>query len=79
MSGARPVAAATTAGTTDNATVRGVTGVTLVSVDVDVRDSSGKSVSGLTAKDFIVLEDGKAQRIDTFSFEEIAGCAACRR
>ena len=51
------------------------TGVTLVSVDVDVRDSLGKPVSNLTAKDFIVTEDNKAQRIDTFSFEEVADAA----
>jgi len=47
------------------------TGVTLVSVDVVVRDSSGKVVEGLTAKDFTVREDGKPQRVDTFSFQEI--------
>jgi VWFA-related protein len=48
------------------------TGVTLVSVDVDVRDSSGKPVKDLKATDFIVTEDKKVQRIDTFSFEEVA-------
>src|SRR6187455_2922435 len=47
------------------------TGVTLVSVDVVVRDSSGNVVQGLTAKDFTVREDGKPQRVDTFSFQEI--------
>jgi VWFA-related protein len=48
------------------------TGVTLVSVDVDVRDSSGKPVKDLKPSDFIVTEDKKVQRIDTFSFEEVA-------
>ncbi len=47
------------------------TGVSIVSVDVVVRNSAGEIVRGLTAKDFIVQEDGKAQRIDTFSFNEI--------
>jgi VWFA-related protein len=50
-------------------------GVSIVSVDVVVRDSSGNIVRGLTAKDFVVTEDGKAQRIDTFSFQEISGAA----
>jgi VWFA-related protein len=48
-------------------------GVSIVSVDVVVRDSAGNIVRGLTAKDFVVTEDGKAQRIDTFSFQEISG------
>src|SRR5688572_22921589 len=47
-------------------------GITIVSVDVVVRDSSGNIVRGLTAKDFVVSEDGKPQRIETFSFQEIA-------
>ncbi len=50
-------------------------GVSIVSVDVVVRDSSGNIVRGLTAKDFIVTEDGKPQRVDTFSFQEITGAA----
>ena len=49
--------------------------VTVVSVDVVVRDSSGNVVRGLTAKDFVVSEDGKPQRIDTFSFQEISAAA----
>jgi VWFA-related protein len=47
------------------------TGTTTVSVDVVVRDQSGAVVRGLTAADFTVLEDGKPQKIDTFSFQEI--------
>ena len=46
--------------------------VTLVSVDVVVRDGSGNVVRGLTDKDFVVSEDGRAQKIETFSFQEIA-------
>ena len=69
MSGARPAAQQQQA--PDTPRFEESTGVTLVSVDVDVRDSSGKPFPGLTAKDFIVLEDGKAQRIDTFSEEKV--------
>jgi VWFA-related protein len=43
----------------------------LVTVDVVVRNQSGEVVRGLTAKDFAVLEDGKPQRIETFTFQEI--------
>jgi VWFA-related protein len=47
-------------------------GVTIVSVDVVVRDSAGNVVRGLTAKDFVVSEDGRPQKIETFSFQEIS-------
>src|SRR5688500_95004 len=50
-------------------------GVTIVSVDVVVRDSAGNVVRGLTAKDFVVSEDGKPQTIATFSFQEISDTA----
>ena len=53
----------------------GSTSITLVSVDVVVRDSKGEVVRGLTAKDFTILEDGKPQKIDNFSFQEIATSA----
>ena len=46
--------------------------VSIVSVDVVVRDASGNVVRGLTEKDFVVSEDGKPQKIETFSFQEIA-------
>ena len=45
---------------------------TTVSVDVIVRDQSGAIVRGLTAANFTVLEDGKPQKIDTFTFQEIS-------
>ena len=45
---------------------------TLVRVDVVVRDRSGQIVRGLQAADFVVTEDGKAQQITSFNFEEIA-------
>src|SRR5688500_9537635 len=50
-------------------------GVSIVSVDVVVRDSSGNVVRGLTPKDFVVSEDGKPQKIETFSFQEIGTSA----
>ena len=50
-------------------------GVTIVSVDVVVRDAAGNVVRGLTAKDFVVSEDGKPQTISTFSFQEISEAA----
>jgi VWFA-related protein len=53
----------------------GSTSITIVSVDVVVRDSAGNIVRGLTAKDFVVSEDGKPQKIETFSFQEISGAA----
>jgi VWFA-related protein len=48
------------------------TDVNIVSVDVVVRDRQGNVVRGLTEKDFQILEDGKPQVIETFSFQEIA-------
>ena len=47
-------------------------GVNLVLVDVDVRDRSGRPLPGLKQSDFEILEDGKAQEIVTFAFEEIS-------
>src|SRR5262249_47053093 len=44
----------------------------LVTVDVVVRDASGAVVRGLTANDFTILEDGRPQSIQTFSFAEIS-------
>jgi len=43
----------------------------LVSIDVVVRDRNGNIVRGLTADDFELREDGKAQEISTFTFQEI--------
>src|SRR5687768_8354451 len=52
------------------------TGVSLVSVDVVVRDGKGNVVRGLTANDFAVTEDGRPQKISSFFFEEISADAA---
>jgi VWFA-related protein len=47
------------------------TSVNLVDVDVTVKDAAGGFVSGLTADDFEVLEDGRPQTIQTFSYIEL--------
>jgi VWFA-related protein len=44
----------------------------IVSVDVAVRDAAGNVVTGLQPGDFTILEDGKPQRIETFTFQQIA-------
>jgi VWFA-related protein len=45
--------------------------VSYVDVDVTVTDAEGKFVPGLTRDDFDLLEDGKPQKIETFSFVEL--------
>lgn len=47
------------------------TNLSIVSVDVVVRDRDGQVVRGLTAKDFELLEDGRAQDVRTFAYQEI--------
>ena len=47
------------------------TTVNFVDVDVTVADATGNFVSGLTADDFEVFEDGKPQTIQTFSYIEL--------
>jgi VWFA-related protein len=46
--------------------------VTIVPVDVRVVDRDGKPVTDLKREDFIVSEDGVAQKIVHFSFQELA-------
>ncbi len=43
----------------------------LVIETVTVRDKSGKSVEGLTAKDFTITEDGAAQAIKFFEYQKL--------
>ncbi len=53
--------------------------VRLIDLEVFVTDASGNRVSGLTAEDFTLLEDGKPQEITNFSEidrEELDGTAA---
>ena len=45
--------------------------VNYVDVDVVVTDEQGKFVTGLTRDDFEVFEDGKPQKIDTFSLVDL--------
>src|SRR5438093_700027 len=45
--------------------------VNYVDVDVTVTNAQGQFVTGLTRDDFELLEDGKPQRIDTFSLVEL--------
>lgn len=49
------------------------TALSMVSVDVVVRDRNGNVVRGLTDADFEVREDGRPQEVRTFVFQEIAG------
>jgi len=49
----------------------------LVIADVTVKDpKTGQSIEGLKATDFIVLEDGKPQKIQVFEFQKLAMEAA---
>jgi VWFA-related protein len=45
--------------------------VNYVDVDVVVTDEAGRFVTGLTRDDFEVFEDGRLQKVDTFSLVEI--------
>ena len=47
----------------------------IVSVDVIVRDRSGNIVRGLAQSDFEIREDGQAQDLLTFTFQEIGDTA----
>lgn len=48
----------------------------LVVETVVVKDKDGKPISGLTAKDFALTEDGVAQEIKIFEFQKLAEAAA---
>jgi VWFA-related protein len=43
----------------------------VVRIDVEVTDKSGKAIKGLNAEQFTITDDGKAQKISTFSFSDI--------
>lgn len=46
--------------------------LSMVSVDVVVRDRNGNVVRGLTQNDFTIMEDGRPQEVRTFIFQEIS-------
>jgi VWFA-related protein len=46
--------------------------LSMVSVDVVVRDRDGNIVRGLKEEDFTILEDGRPQQLRTFVFQEIS-------
>ncbi len=48
-------------------------GTDLVQVDVSVLDNKRRPVSGLTASDFTILEDGKPRPIEAFTEVQLAG------
>ena len=52
------------------------TGINVVRVDVIVTDKQGNPVADLGPKDFELLEDGKAQTIDTFKLVSVTGSPA---
>jgi VWFA-related protein len=43
----------------------------LVVIDVNVKDKSGKPIPGLKKEDFTLLEDGKPQQISVFEFQQL--------
>jgi VWFA-related protein len=47
------------------------TGTRLVVHTVSVRDGQGRAVEGLTAKDFVIEEDGEAQQISFVEFQQL--------
>ena len=51
----------------------------LVILDVVALDEKGQPITGLTADDFTVLEDGKPQKVSDFSFHHPVGGAAAPR
>lgn len=42
-----------------------------VRIDIQVTDKSGKTIKGLKPEQFTITDDGKAQKITNFSFEDI--------
>lgn len=44
----------------------------LVIVDVTVKDKSGKAIDGLKLEDFILLEDGKPQKVQVFEHQQLS-------
>src|SRR5947208_11959760 len=47
----------------------------LVIETVSVKDKSGNPIEGLTAKDFVVTENGVAQTVRFFEYQKVEGSA----
>jgi hypothetical protein len=43
----------------------------VVRIDIEVTDKNGKTVKGLKPDQFTITDDGKAQKISSFSFQDI--------
>jgi VWFA-related protein len=43
----------------------------LVIVDVAIKDKSGKPIEGLKQNDFVILEDGRPQKISVFEYQKL--------
>src|SRR4029077_10875428 len=43
----------------------------VVRIDVEVTDKSGKAIKGLKAEQFTITDDGKSQKISSFSYSDI--------
>jgi TonB family protein len=76
MSPLRMVAAPQAGGDVAISRARLLTKSALVTVDVKVTDSNGRSVSGLSAGDFEMTEDGVAQSIRVFEYQKVDDASA---
>ena len=56
---------------TTKTTVKFESSTQLVVEDIIIKDKSGKPVTGLTAADFVVLEDGKPQKVEFVEFQNL--------
>jgi VWFA-related protein len=57
-------------------TVKFESNTQLVVEDIIIKDKSGKPVTGLTAADFVVLEDGKPQKVEFVEFQNLEETAS---
>jgi VWFA-related protein len=73
---ARPQPASTPAGAASKAPVRFTANTQLVVEDVILKDKNGQPLTNLTAKDFVVTEDGKPQDVKICEFQKLEETAA---
>jgi VWFA-related protein len=50
----------------------------VVRIDIQVTDKNGKTIKGLKPEQFTITDDGKAQKISTFSYEDIEAIQTAR-